>query len=444
MRIAIVSLQFEETSTGGGGVHVEHITEQFQKLGHEVAIISIHTDKTLPGVQLAEDWDASYSVEKRGKLEVLRFLIDKGIAHPYVHKTKDEELDRIMRFGKTAIKWIKEHQQEYDVVNLQGHHIIPGYMAKELQGIKPKTLSYLHALETTYVTEKGEFVGAYEGTKEVLSRIREWESMCRFADLVIANSPMVRDDFKKIVSEYDDASKYADKIVVLASGCNEDFLMSDREVESKLKEEPEKVNLVTFCRVDPSKGVEYSINGAKEAAKFSSGRKFCLTIAGIPASEGYIEKLKALAEDMPDNLEIRFDLKDKISPLEEKKEILDTKHIYILPTLKEPFGMSLIEASARGNMAVSADTNGPLYMFEAEKGKDAGWGTITDRGVLAKITEDPEINLAGNIGKAVTWAVENWGESVRHVLNFNSKIRSTWTWEGIARQYLELFEDVEK
>jgi glycosyltransferase involved in cell wall biosynthesis len=444
LKVAIVSLQFEETSTGGGGVHVEHITEQFQKLGQEVIIISIHTNKTLPASQLKDDWDTPYSIEQRGKLKILRFLIDKGIEHPYVHKTKDEELDRIMRFSKTAVKWIKEHQDEYDVVNLQGHHIVPGYMAKELQGIKPKTLSYLHALETTYVTEKGEFVGAYEGTKEVLSRIREWESMCRFADLVIANSPMVRDDFKQIVSEFDDVKKYADKIVVLASGCNEDFLMSKQEVDSKLGEEPETVNLVTFCRVDPSKGVEYSIKGAKEAAKFSNNRNFCLTIAGIPASEGYIEKLRSLTEELPDNLEVKFNLKDKISPLAEKKEILDTKHIYILPTLKEPFGMSLIEASARGNMAVSADTNGPLYMFEAENGKDVEWGTITDRGVLARITEDPEINLAGNIGKAVTWTVENWNESVQHVLNFNEKIRSTWTWEGIGKQYLGLFEGVRK
>jgi hypothetical protein len=64
--------------------------------------------------------------------------------------------------------------------------------------------------------------------------------------------------------------------------------------------------------------------------------------------------------------------------------------------------------------------------------------------VLARITEDPEINLAGNIGKAVTWTVENWNESVQHVLNFNEKIRSTWTWEGIGKQYLGLFEGVRK
>lgn len=439
MKIAIVSLQFEETSTGGGGVHVEHITDQFLKLGHDVTIVAIHTDKTLTGELDLKQGDVPYSIVQRDNLRIVRFLIEEGLPHPYVHKAKEEELDRIMKFADTAVFWIKENQDDFDVVNLQGHHIIPGYMAKELKDIKPRKLSYLHALETTYVTSSGEFVGAYKSTKELLAKIRNWEAMCRFSDVIIANSPMVRDDFKQIVSEVDDVSKYEDKIVVLASGCNKAFLLSNDDVAAKLKAKPEVINLITFCRVDPSKGVEYSINGAKEAALLSED-KFCLTIAGIPASEEYIDKLKGLASDVPSNLEVKFDLKDKISPLDEKKSILDSQHIYILPTLKEPFGMSVIEASARGNMAVSAETNGPLYMFEAEKGKKTDWGIITDRGVLADITSVPKENLASNIGKAVAWCVDNWDEGLQHVLNFNDKIRSTWTWEGIAGQYIELFK----
>ncbi|MBD3426783.1 MAG: glycosyltransferase [Candidatus Omnitrophica bacterium] len=441
MKILIVSLQFEKTSTGGGGVHVEHITDQFLELGHEVTIISIHTDKTLPEADLRTDRKTPYSITERGRLTVIRFLIEKGIAHPYVHEAKDEELRRIMKFAEVVVDWIGRHGEDFDVINLQGHHIIPGYMARQLRGKGPAKISYLHALETTYVTEKGEFVGAYDGTKEVLARIRRWESMCRYADLVIANSPMVRDDFKRIVSEFDEVSKYEERITVLASGCNKDFLMEDELIRRKLGRSPETVELVTFCRVDPSKGVEYSIKGSVEAARLSVGRKFRLTVAGIPSSEAYIEKLRTLAEGVPANLEVSFELKDTISPLEEKKQILDSKHIYILPTLKEPFGMSLIEASARGNMVVSADTNGPMYMFDAEKGEETDWGTVTDCGVLARITREPEVNLAGNIGKAVIWTVGNWPESLERVINFNSKIRANWTWEGIARRYVELFKE---
>ncbi len=437
MKIALVSLQFGATATGGGGVHVENICEQFLKAGHDVTVVSIHTKKTLPGAELRE-WETPYSVEVSGGLKVIRLLIDRGIEQPYAGD-KDTELDRIKRFADAAIKWLKFSAGDLDVINLHGHHILPGYMAKEFRELRPKIVSTIHALETTYILKKGEFVGAFEGTAEVLGRIREWEAMCRYADAVIVNSPMVRDELKQIIGEFEeDAEKYAEKIILISSGCNEDFLMSDELVRRKLERLPGVIDLVTFCRVDPSKGIEFSISGAKAAAGLSSYR-FRLTVAGIPSSEEYVARLKKEAEGTPKNLEVRFKLLDAISPPDEKKEILDDKQIYILPTLKEPFGMSIIEASARGNMVVSADTNGPKFMFESDSGRDLGWGIVTDYGVLARITEDHRVNFAKNVGRAVVWTVDNWHECTRHVPEFNKKIRGNWTWESIGRQYLELF-----
>ena len=52
MRIALVSLQFEETATGGGGVHVKNMYDQFLKMGHIVTVISIHKEKIVHKVQL--------------------------------------------------------------------------------------------------------------------------------------------------------------------------------------------------------------------------------------------------------------------------------------------------------------------------------------------------------------------------------------------------------
>jgi len=438
MKIAIVTLQYKETATGGGGVHVKKICEQFVNLGLDVTIVSIHTNETLPDADL-KNWKVPYSISEQDGLKVVRFLIESGIEHPYVG-SKEEELERIKKFADTAITWLKERPEEFDVIKLHGHHIIPGYIAKELVGTDAKVISYLHALETTYVTENGDFIGAFKGTSEILNKIRQWEAMCRYSDHIMVNSPIVRDEIKKIIKEAEvDAEKYYDKIILLASGCNEDFLMDEEEVNRKLSKRPDVINLVTFCRVDPSKGVEYSIKGAKEAAEKSS-YGFCLTIAGIPASDEYIDLLKKETEGMPDNLEVKFRLLNAISSSPERKDILDDKYIYILPTLKEPFGMSLIEASARGNMVVSADTNGPKYMLESDKGKKTDWGIITSRGVLADITDDHNKNFAGNVGKAVVWVVDNWDESAKRVIGFNKKIRSTWTWEGIGRQYLELFE----
>jgi len=440
MKIAIVSLQFEETATGGGGVHVKNICEQFLNAGHEVIILSIHTNKTLPGAELEEAGETRYSIQIRGNLKILRFLIEEGIEHPYVHQEKQEELERIKLFAEIAVLWIKNHQEEYDVVNLQGHHLIPGYMAANLRGIKPKVLSYLHALETTYVTEKGDFVGAFKSSRDIMRQIREWEGMSRFADTVIGNSPQVISEFKDIIAEYEKIPEnFFNRIKLIVSGCNKDFITNSEWIKNKLQHPPDVIKLVTFCRIDPSKGVQYSIKGAKAAAKLCRQR-FQLLIAGIPASHDYIDQLKKEAENPPANLTIDFHFFDAISPLKEKISLLDDKHIYILPTLKEPFGMSVIEASARGNMIVSADTNGPKYMFDIRSGRDLPWGVITESGILAKITNDHEKYFAENIGLGVAWCVNNWQQSVLHVLNFRKKIINNWTWESISRQYLEEFK----
>lgn len=439
MRIAIVSLQFEETATGGGGVHVQNICEEFVSEGHMVTVISIHTDKTSKSVQFLSDKAGTLSVTKRGYLDVIRFLIERNIPHPYVGNKK-AELSRILRFASTVFSWLKPRLETFDVINLHGHHIIPGLMAKAFSGMGSKIISTVHSLETTYMSEKGESFARFEATEELLAKLRKWEAQSRFADHIILNSPAVCSDFKKILNWQDiDPQKYENKIKLISSGCNEAFIMSEDQILSKLSRFPEKINLVTFCRIDPSKGIEYSINGAIAAAKKCTN-DLNLTIAGIAESKEYLSMLQSMSKNTPTNLEITFKILDKISSSSEKKQILDDKHIYILPTLKEPFGMTLIEASARGNMIVSTDNTGPSYILSGNEGKYLEWGTATPYGALAIIPEDYQRILPLNIGKAIIWTIENWEKSILNTIDFNKKIKKIWTWKSIAGQYLDLFE----
>ena len=439
MRIAIVSLQFEKTATGGGGVHVQNITEQFLRLGHQVIILSIHTDKTINDFPLREDWEKPYSIEERDNLTVIRFLIDKNIENPYVGD-KNTELDRIMRFSETVYHWIIQHTGEYDVVSLHGHHIIPGWLARQLQGKVRLVTSTIHALESTYVTANGVGFGNFDATQEMLTRLRQYEAMAVFADYIIINSLKVRSDFIEIATGQGyDLNMFEHKLVLIASGVTMDFIMPDELVKQKLSRRPDVINILTFSRVDPSKGHEFAILGAFEAAK-AIKQKIRLYITGIPESQEYAEKLKSIAKHSPDNVEVIFDFKKAISPPEEKKQILDNKHIYILPSLQEPFGMSIVEASARGNMVISNDTTGPMYMMETEdKGQETSWGYITPYGALAKRTDDPYQNLPANMGEAIRWTIENWETGAERVIMFNQRIRQLWTWEGIAEQYIKLF-----
>jgi hypothetical protein len=78
-------------------------------------------------------------------------------------------------------------------------------------------------------------------------------------------------------------------------------------------------------------------------------------------------------------------------------------------------------------------------MFASESGVTMDWGITTDYGLLAAITSDHKTNLSKNIGSAILYAIHNWDKSCTRILNFNQKIRSHWTWEGIGQQYLDLF-----
>lgn len=96
MHIAQVSLQFEATSTGGGGVHVEKVSEYLRRMEHQVTVLSIHTERTLAGAPPLQP-DGHWSQETRDGLTVVRFLIEERLGGPYAGD-KHTELTRIHRF----------------------------------------------------------------------------------------------------------------------------------------------------------------------------------------------------------------------------------------------------------------------------------------------------------------------------------------------------------
>jgi glycosyltransferase involved in cell wall biosynthesis len=437
MHIAVVSLQFEETSTGGGGVHVENVCEQFLKLGHQVTLISIHTKMTLDKVTI-KSRDEPFSIQYRDNLSVVRLLIDEGITQPYEGE-KEIELNRIERFGYAVTIWLKKNYKKFDMIQLHGHHIIPGYMARELQVLGIPIVSVVHSLESSLISKKGESLGSFVATESIAKKLKKWEGMVIFADFIVLNSLMVRNDLEEILKEQKfNIKKIEQKIHFISSGCNEDFLMDDEEIIEKLACLPEVIQLVSFCRIDPSKGIEFAIQGVKALAE-KSPQSFFYTIAGIPASDVYRHKIESEIKDTPKNLTIRLRFFDRISPLREKKEILDDKHIYVFSSLKEPFGMSLIEASARGNIIVSTDTYGSRFMMAGVEDLYFNWGRVTPFGIISNRTDNHHSNLGKNITEAILWTIDNWGECKQKILKFNKKIRQKWTWEGIAKKYLELF-----
>lgn len=434
MRVGLVSLQFEATATGGGGVHVNKVAENLTVLGHQVTVLSIHTNKTLGGAALGVG-RRPFSVQRRDGLEVVRFLIEEKIDQPYVGE-KEAELARIRDFCDAVAGWLSARQERFDVVHLHGHHLIPGYLAKELKGCDFGVVSTIHYLESTL-----EGLSHYRISSESLAQMKNWEAMGRFADALVVISPGMQRDFFRLLDELGiDPAPVEPKVHLVSSGIDEASLLPLKTIRDRLAARPEPVEVVAYARLDPSKGMEFAIQAAAEATAHTRC-PFRLTVAGIPIP-GYLDVLEREAALAHMRVPITIRTFEAIFKPAERDAFLDQFHIYLFPSLREPFGITLIEAGARGLIVVSTDAVGPHYILDDTDAREMPWGRLAACGILASRTDDPSAALAQNLGRALAWALEHWDQSAARALAFRARIQTRYTWSQVAHEYLAVYREV--
>jgi len=437
MDIAQVSLQFEATSTGGGGVHVEKITEYLRRMGHRITVLSMHTEKTLATVSDFHSND-QWSMENRDGLTVVRFLIEEGLKNPY-DGDKHTELMRIHRFCEKTAVWLRERANSFEAVHLHGHHAVPGWLAWALRGQPFQVVSTIHYLESTNVGAKHGNLMHYQISEEDLARMMEWEAMVRFADAPVIISPGMMQDYLGVLADLDiDTNDVRPKLRLISSGIDPDSIKPYVEVKANLKMIPDPIELLAYARLDPVKGIEYAIRGAAHTAKLTR-RRLRLTVAGVPEEPIYLPVLKQEIESARHVLPVEFTLFDRIFTPAERDLFLDRFDLYLFPTLREPFGITVVEAGARGLTVVTTDSPGPAYILDSPRCLEFPWGTVTDHGILTKRTENPEQNLAQNLAEALAWTMGNWGKAVSRTLTFHRCIQKRFTWQNVTEAYLELY-----
>jgi glycosyltransferase involved in cell wall biosynthesis len=459
MHIAQVSLQFEATSTGGGGVHVEKVTKYLRQMGHQVTVLSIHTDKTLAAAPELYP-DGHWSQETRDDLTVVRFLIERGLDGPYVGD-KHTELTRIYRFSQAVAAWLKQRAATFDTVHLHGHHAVPGWLAWALRACPEQVLSKVdlskveghsrrdqpfrvvstvHYLESTNVSATRGGLMHYKISEPDLAQMTEWEALARFADVTVVISPGMKQDFLDLLDRLGiDSTEARPRLQLVSSGVDPESMRPRAEVEAMLATVPDPVEVLTFARLDPIKGIEYAIRGAAQAAELTR-RRFRLTVAGVPEEPIYIPVLEREIEAARRVLPVEFTIFDHIFTFEERDPFLDRFHLYLFPSLRELFGMTVVEVGARGLPVVTADSPGPVYILDSPQREEYPWGTVTDYGVLARRTNDPERNLAPNIAQALAWALENWETTATQALAFHQRVQERFTWPKVTEEYLVLYQ----
>jgi glycosyltransferase involved in cell wall biosynthesis len=438
MKICIVSLQYGETVTGGGGVHVNTIVKKFLNCGLDVIVLSIHTIQTVNKARIFYPIGKfRYSVEnKLPGLSVVRFLIEEGIEHPYVGPKK-REYARIRNFCDVAYLWVKEHRDNFDVIHLHGHHMIVGYLAKQLQSLGIKKISTIHAVESVYESAKLR-TGHGEIDEAFIKNLKNLESEYRFADFIVAPSPAVKSEIFEIFHETGvNIETVENKIKIIPSGIEKTFL-SEEDIEKMFH--PSQIQILMLSRIDPSKGFHFGIDAIRDFVK-DTGINVHLAIAGRVSSEKYLNILKSKCGKYSHVFPTKFYIN---VPESKKMALYDKAHIFMMPTLQDTFGITLVEAGARSCMILTTDTSGPEFVVGGKSRIDFPWGYVSELGIIAKKTSKPNINLHTNLKHALIWIYENWEECIPKIKAFRKKIIANFLWDSVIDSYLKLYKELLK
>jgi glycosyltransferase involved in cell wall biosynthesis len=129
---------------------------------------------------------------------------------------------------------------------------------------------------------------------------------------------------------------------------------------------PEKrtghLRVIFLSRISPKKNLAFAID---QLSRLSSSIEF--TIAGPIEDEVYWQVCLRKIESLPGNIHVRF-----LGPVhhDDVDQILRSHHLYILPTLSENFGHSIIEAFGAGLVVLISDQTPWHYLERLNVGWD--------------------------------------------------------------------------
>lgn len=211
--------------------------------------------------------------------------------------------------------------------------------------------------------------------------------------------------------------------VVIPLGIDEDILNGQksqgifRRRHSALGDDP---YVLILCRLHPIKGLELFLRAFLGVTRREEFRHWRLVVAG-EGEPKYVASLKRLAEKQDGDGRVLFtgwvDGAEKVSALQEAA-------LLALPSHHENFGLSLVEALARG-VPVLVSTGVNLSQEIAATG--AGW--------VARLE-------GGDLSKALAEALREERERASRGSAGRELVRSRYTWPVVAAQLADFYRSV--
>jgi glycosyltransferase involved in cell wall biosynthesis len=338
LKIGILSYRSHPYS-GGQGIYVRHLSKAFQRLGHEVTVLS-----GPPYPQL----DASIKLEKISSLELfeaqdrmkefkLNFLFSPIDLYEWI-TVMTGGFPEPYTFGKRVLKHLRASKQEFDII-LDNQSLC--YSLMDIQKLYPLAVTIHHPITKDYKLE----MENASNWKERLSS-RRWHNFLPMQKKV---APKLR----KIIcvsrpSKQDTVEEF------LVNPRNVDVILNGIDIETFKPNSNIKVienRIVTTASADiPLKGLRFLIQALTTVLK--DFPETSLIVIG-KSSNG--SKIRKLVDNLSLNEKISF--KSNLSE-EEIVDIYHTSQIAVIPSLYEGFGFGAGEAMSCGTPLISTDSGG--------------------------------------------------------------------------------------
>ncbi|MHA1299004.1 MAG: glycosyltransferase family 4 protein [Candidatus Helarchaeota archaeon] len=433
MKVYLISIQYVPNITGGGGVVVKELSRELVEAGDNVVVLTIgigSKDKSEEIINLIDD-TGTYPVK------VKRFFVSdsKDISNPY-EGSKTDEFRRFEELTEQIFEYVKDKE---GIIHLHGHYIIPA-LAKRIkeEGKKNPTLISFHALESIALKAK-KIKDNY-----ALNYIKEREEIgLKYADYSIVNSENVKNQLKEMYPDTFSDQKVivipnyvSNELIHTKITSNEDVLTLRRKYD--LWEDSQI--LFHVGRIDKIKGIEFLIESMKIVSPQIKS-KITVVIAGFleEKQKKYFKLLTDLADDIMKkcpNIQVKFipnmDASDKIY-------FFDACFFFISPAILEPFGLTTLEAWARGKPVIRSDNEGSRYLFDL-KGKIAEPFEKKEAGIIVNF----DSNRAEHLAAAILELVNN-PEEARKMGELGKKIvYEKYSWKNTIKIYRDLYQKASK
>ncbi|NQE54754.1 D-inositol-3-phosphate glycosyltransferase [ANME-1 cluster archaeon GoMg3.2] len=380
MRILQVIHYFSPLHGGGSVNSAYNLSKQLAKRGHDVTIIT--TDF---------EFDDEYikSVEKEG-VKVIPFHCIVNISS--------------FLFSPSMKKWLKTNIKNFDVVHMHNFRTYQNSIVHY----------YANKYGISYILQaRGDIPFVY---KQRLKKIYDWiwgYKILKDAPKAIALTKIEAEDYKKW--GVDD-----DKIEIVPNGIDlseYDNLPKSGEFRKKYSIRADEKVILYLGRIHKIKGIDLLVRAFADLVKELDDVR--LVIVG--PDDRFLSTLKSQIEDLKIGDKILF-----IGPLFEKdklKAYVDAD-VYVLPSVYEVFGNTVLEACACGTPVIVTDRCG-IADFVDKLGCVVGYNKNQLRDAIIKILSDE--GLRGRFGEA--------GRRL---------VMEEFDWDGIVRKIEGVYEDCVK